>query len=169
MKTAITAVTAGVVGIVIGAGGWALLGPDDSPKADTAGHSSATTARPAAGPKKQHYTSAQAIADKMTAAGLVVTMVHEDTSDNYISDTGGKSYDLGISEKTGQQIGDSGINIFPNDKALTAWAGISQSMGGIAVTGDTWAVSLPSSSEDRAITNRMAPKIAKALGGTITR
>jgi len=120
-------------------------------------------------PAVHHYSSAQKIADTLEAHGLTVSMLHKSTEDTYISEVGGSSYDFTVSDKAGQPaVGDSGINLFPNTKALDAWTGISQGMGGIAVTGDTWAVSLPTTSTAvRADSKRLAPTVAKVLGGTV--
>ncbi|MER6534699.1 hypothetical protein ABT215_12990 [Streptomyces sp900105755] len=120
-------------------------------------------------PAVHHYGSAQKIADTLEAHGLTVSMLHKDTSSSYISDVGGTAYDFTVTDKTGQPAaGDSGINMFPNAKALTTWTGLSQSMGGVAVTGDTWAVSLPTGSKAaRADSKRLAPTVAKALGGEV--
>lgn len=164
MKTASTLIATGIVGAVISLAGC-------SSHASPASHGTPASPRPPANvsPAKTHYTTAQAIADKLKAAGISVTGLAKDTSGGYITQTGGQSYDAQISETPGQTIGSSGIDVFPNPKALTLWTGISQSLGGIAVVGDTWAVSLPSSSDDRTITNRLAPEVAKALGGKIER
>lgn len=166
MNKAATAVTVGLVGVVIGAGGWALVGPERGADTAAAPVSHAAPVKPSATPVKP--MSAQQIADKMTAAGLVVTMVDPSADPGYIGDVGGKAYDVGISEEAGQKVSDSGINMFPNPEALTTWVGISKGLGGVAVVGDTWAVSLPTNATgDRPITARMAPRIAKALGGTV--
>jgi hypothetical protein len=116
-----------------------------------------------------HYSSAQKIADTLETHGLTVSMLHKSSDDTYISEVGGTTYDFTVSDKAGQPaVGDSGINLFPNAKALDAWTGISQGMGGIAVTGDTWAVSLPTTSTAaRADSKRLAPKVAKVLGGSV--
>jgi hypothetical protein len=104
----------------------------------------------------------------MTAAGLVVTQPHPNTERDYVQGVGGKVFDVGISEKVGQKVGDAGIDVFPNHEALADWVGISKGLGGVAVVGDTWAVSLPTIGDgDRPITARMAPRIAGALGGTV--
>lgn len=58
--------------------------------------------------------------------------------------------------------------MFPNPEALAAWIPLSKSFGGVAVTGDTWAVSLPTSAEGaRDDSKRLAPKVADALDGTV--
>ncbi|MGQ4513694.1 hypothetical protein [Streptomyces sp. DW26H14] len=120
-------------------------------------------------PAAPHYSSIGAITAKIRAAGLATTTPHKSTDDTYITEVGGQDYELTISEKAGQDISGSGIYLFPNTEAVTAWTTVSKSMGGIAVVGDTWAVSLPSGSEYRPITDRMAPTIAKALGGAVAR
>lgn len=131
-----------------------------------------SNARPAASssaPAAPRYDNIGAVTSKIQAAGLAVTTPKKSTEDTYITQIGATDYELTISEKPGQQIGGSGIYLFPNDKAVTPWSAISQSMGGIAVVGDTWAVSLPTGGDDRVISTRMAPEIAKALGGKVVR
>lgn len=165
MRTTVTAALAGAIGIVIGAAGWALLGPDDTadskPQASSASHSTASA--------KPQYASAQAIADKLTSAGLTVSMLHKSSEDTYISEVGGTAYDFTVTDKAGKPAaGDSGINVFPNHEALASWTDLSKSMGGVAVTGDTWAVSLPTTTTAaRTDSKRLAPLVAKALHGTV--
>lgn len=120
-------------------------------------------------PAVRHYSSAQKIADALTKAGFTVSMLHKSTDGGYISQVGGTAYDFTVSDKAGQPAaGDSGINMFPNADALKTWTKLSKSFGGIAVTGDTWAVSLATgSSTARTNSKSLAPKIAKALGGTV--
>jgi hypothetical protein len=113
-----------------------------------------------------HYTSAQAIADKLTAAGFTVSMLHKSTG-NAITEAGGQSYDFTVTAKPGVAPGDSGINMFPNHEALVSWTALSKSFGGVAITGDTWAVSLATDGTARASSVAMAPRIATTLGGTV--
>ena len=114
-----------------------------------------------------HYTSAQAIADKLAAAGFTVSALHADTG-TAISSMGGTVYNLAISQKTEKAAPDSsGINMFPNHETLASWTATSKSFGGVAVTGDTWAVSLPSDGAARTASLTMAPRIATLLGGTV--
>lgn len=165
-KHAMTAV-AGVAGIAIGAGGWAVLGPA---KTHTVTRTVAASAAPAAGGRpaaRARYASAQAIADKLEASGFVVSMLHK--GDVTSPDMGMDArYDFDITEKTGPAPGDSGINMFRNHDAVTTWVGLSQSFGGIAVVGDTWAVSLATDNAASVkLSKQMAPRIAKVLGGTV--
>jgi hypothetical protein len=120
-------------------------------------------------PTVRHYRSAQQIADTLDANGLTVSMLHKSTEDTYISEVGGTTYDFTVTDKAGQPaVGDSGINMFPNAQALKAWTGISKGFGGVAVTGDKWAVSLPTATKAaRADSQRLAPMVAKALGGRV--
>lgn len=167
MRTTVTAALAGAVGIVIGAAGWALLGPEKT-AADAKPHATAAASHsPTA--SAHHYSSAQQIADALQAGGLTVSMLHKSTEDTYISEVGGTAYDFTVTDKAGRPaVGDSGINVFPNHEALASWAQISKSMGGVAVTGDTWAVSLPTTSKAaRADSRRLAPRIVKVLSGTV--
>jgi len=166
MRTTVTAALAGAVGIVIGAAGWALLGPEDTtadakPQATaTAPHSPTASAH--------HYSSAQQIADALQAHGLTVSMLHK-SEGTYISDVGGKAYDFTVTDKAGKPaVGDAGINMFPNREGMASWTEMSKGVGGIAVTGDTWAVSLPTTSTAaRVDSKRLAPRVAKVLGGTV--
>ncbi|MYR87118.1 hypothetical protein GTY41_19750 [Streptomyces sp. SID685] len=123
----------------------------------------APTQKPADG---HHYTSAQDIADALKAAGLTVSKLRKDTGDNYISQVGGSAYNFTVTDR-GQAPGTAGINMFPNPEALAAWIPLLKSFGGVAVTGGTWAVSLPTDGDARNDSKRLAPTIAKALGGTV--
>ena len=167
MRTTVTAALAGTIGIVVGAAGWALLGPektttDSKPQTAAAASRSATASA-------HRYTSAQQIADALQAGGLTVSMLHKSSEDTYISEVGGTAYDFTVTDKAGKPApGDAGINVFPNHEALASWTGISKSMGGVAVTGDTWAVSLPTTtSAARVDSKRLAPRVAKVLDGTV--
>lgn len=128
--------------------------------------SSSGNTKPAATPTVGHYNSAQAIADKLQGAGFTVSMLHKDDT-TVITEEGGSAYDFTVTEKPGRAPGDSGINLFPNHEALTAWTALSKSFGGVAVTGDTWAVSLATSGNARTSSLAMAPHIAQVLGGTV--
>lgn len=163
-----TAALAGAIGIVIGAAGWAVLGPEKTRTVE-AKPSTAVAASHRASTGGRHYSSAQQIADALQAGGLTVSMLHKSSEDTYISEVGGTAYDFTITDKAGKPApGDAGINMFPNHEALASWTGISKSMGGVAVTGDTWAVSLPTiSTAARADSKRLAPRMAKVLGGTV--
>ena len=167
MRTTVTAALAGAIGIVIGAAGWAVLGPEKTRTVD-AKPSTTVSASHSATASGHQYGSAQQIADALEKHGFTVSMLHK-SEGTYISDVGGKAYDFTVSDKAGQPAaGDSGINMFPNHEALTSWVELSKSMGGIAVTGDTWAVSLATSTDKaRADSKRLAPKMAKVLGGTV--
>ncbi|MEU9597219.1 hypothetical protein AB0E06_10445 [Streptomyces sp. NPDC048109] len=138
---------------------------DDSstPPAPTGSPAAATTNAPAAG----HYETAQDIADALKAAGLTVTQPKEDKSASYVTEVGGKSYTFTVTDQNGDG-GDTLINLFPNPEALAAWIPLSKQFGGVAVTNDTWAVSLPTKAEGaRDSSKRIAPAIAKALDGTV--
>ncbi|MFI2437421.1 hypothetical protein [Streptomyces sp. NPDC018693] len=114
----------------------------------------------------RHYDSAQDIADALTAAGLTVSKPQEKAEQNYVSQVGGAAYDFTVTDQS-QAPGEAFINMFPNAEALAAWIPLSKQFGGVAVTGDTWAVSLPTDGQARDDSKRLAPKIAEALGGTV--
>lgn len=165
MNKATVLITTAVIGAVVAIGG---CGNDHTAGGDKP-ISAVQPAPSSSAPAAPQYSNVSAITSKIRAAGLSTTAPHKSAEDTYITQVGGTDYEITISEKAGQEIGGSGIYFFPNDKAVAPWTAISQSLGGIAVVGGTWAVSLPSSSEDRAVTNRMAPEIAKALGGKVVR
>lgn len=167
MRTTATAALAGTIGIVVGAAGWAVLGPEKTKTVD-AKPSTTAAASHSASTGGHHYGSAQQIADALQSHGFTVSMLHK-SDGTYISEVGGTAYDFTVTDKTGKPApGDSGINMFPNREALASWTELSKSMGGIAVTGDTWAVSLPTTSTAaRTDSKRLAPKVAKALGGSV--
>ncbi|GAA1065216.1 hypothetical protein [Streptomyces asiaticus] len=168
MRATAAAALAGTIGIAAGAAGWALLGPEKTKTVDVKPSTSISTSQSATA-GSHRYDSAQQIADALQAGGLTVSMLHKTSEDTYISEVGGTAYDFTVTDKAGKPApGDSGINMFPNHEALTRWADISKSMGGIAVTGDTWAVSLPTTSAAaRTDSKHLAPLVAKALGGTV--
>lgn len=138
---------------------------DDSsaPPAPTGSPAAATTNAPDAG----RYETAQDIADALAEAGFKVTEPKEDKSASYITEVGGKSYTFTVTDQNGDG-GDTLINLFPNPEALAAWIPLSKQFGGVAVTNDTWAISLPTKAEGaRDSSKRIAPTIAKALDGTV--
>lgn len=120
-----------------------------------------------AGTGSEHFSSGQAIANALAAGGFAVTQLHP-IADNFITETGGKSWDFAVDEhgRSAGSDGDSGINFFPNAADLADWVKTSKQFNGIAVTGDVWAISLPST-DHRAASLRLAPEIAKVLGGTV--
>ena len=113
------------------------------------------------------YDSAQDIADALAAAGLKVSKPQEETGDSYITQVGGTPWNFTVTDQD-TAAGDAAINMFPNPEALAGWIPLSKQFGGVAVTGGTWAVSLPTRSETAlADSKRLAPKIAEALDGTV--
>ncbi|HEX4813356.1 MAG TPA: hypothetical protein VFV66_11450 [Nonomuraea sp.] len=130
----------------------------------------ATSSRPSA-PAARELDTAQGIVDALNDAGFTASTPKERTDGGYVSKVGGTSYGLTITDKAGQTApGETGINMFPNPEALQAWIPLSKSFGGVAVTGDTWAVSLPTKTKDaRADSLRIAPRVAEALDGTVQR
>jgi hypothetical protein len=82
----------------------------------------------------------------------------------YVEDVGGHSWDLKIGKGKGRS---DGINIFPNPEALGMRVELSKSFGGIAVTGDVWAVSLETDGGYRDASLELASKIAEALDGEV--
>lgn len=134
----------------------------DKPKTTTA--ASAPASNPA---DAGTYDSAQDIADALAAAGLKVSKPEEETGDSYITQVGGTPYNFTVTDQD-TAAGDAAINMFPNAAALAGWIPLSKQFGGVAVTGDTWAVSLPTRSETAlADSKRLAPKVAEALNGTV--
>ncbi|MCM8550053.1 hypothetical protein [Streptomyces sp. STCH 565 A] len=123
-----------------------------------------TTAAPAGA---RHYDSAQDIADALKAAGLKASKPQKDAEKSYITEVGGTSYTFTVTDEN-HDGGETLINMFPNPEALAAWVPLSKQFGGVAVTDDTWAVSLPTKAEGaRDSSKRIAPKIAAALDGTV--
>jgi hypothetical protein len=107
-----------------------------------------------------HYADAQAIAAALKASGYAVGPLKADTS-GYVAQVGGKAYQMSL------PAGPAGIDVFPNADALAVWVKLSRSLGGVAVTGDVWAVSLPTDGKARDASLTDAPAMAKALGGTV--
>jgi hypothetical protein len=106
------------------------------------------------------YSSAQEIVDVLDGRGIEVSKL-KSSEPSYIPDVGGQSWDLEIDRR------DADINIFPNPEGLAMWVEMSESLGGIAVTGDMWAVSLDSDPNYRQASLELASQVAKALGGTV--
>jgi uncharacterized protein YceK len=115
-----------------------------------------STSAPAA---TSSYSSAQEIVDALDGGGIEVSKL-KSAEPSYIPEVGGESWDLEIDRR------DADINIFPDPEALATWVEMSKSFGGIAVTGDIWAVSLESDA-DRQASLALAPQIAETLGGTV--
>jgi hypothetical protein len=115
-----------------------------------------STSAPAA---TSSYSSAQEIVDALDGRGIEVSKL-ESAEPSYIPEVGGESWDLEIDRR------DADINILPDPEALATWVEMSKSIGGIAVTGDIWAVNLESDA-DRQASLELASQVAKALGGTV--
>jgi hypothetical protein len=82
----------------------------------------------------------------------------------FVEEVGGTSWNITIGNDKNRS---DGINLFPNSETLATWVEISKSFGGIAVTGDAWAVSLSTDSKYRKSSMALAPKIAEVLGGSV--
>lgn len=149
----------------------ALLALTACSSADTKDSSSAATTSSSPAPAARRLDTAPNIAAALNDAGITASTPKERTEESYITKVGGTSYGLTITDKAGRTApGESGINLFPNAEALAAWVPLSKQFGGVAVTGDTWAVSLPTrSKEARADSLRLAPKVAEALDGAVQR
>lgn len=136
-------------------------------KSSTASAPAASTSASTSAAVAGHYASAQDIAAALAAAGLTVSKPEKETEKNYISEVGGTAYNFTVTDKA-KAAGTAGINMFPNAEALKAWIPLSKSFGGVAVSGDSWAVSLPTSGDGaRDDSKRLAPKVAEALDGTV--
>ena len=115
-----------------------------------------STSAPAA---TSSYSSAQEIVDALDGGGIEVSKL-KSAEPSYIPEVGGESWDVEIDRR------DADINIFPDPEALATWVEMSKSIGGIAVTGDIWAVNLESDA-DRQASLELASQVAKAVGGTV--
>jgi hypothetical protein len=137
---------------------------DDTSEAAAAPSSPPASAAPAG---DRHYETAQDIADALADAGFKVTKLQEETDQSYISEVGGTAYKFTVTDQS-QPAGQAGINMFPNPQALDGWVVLSKQFGGVAVTRDAWAITLPTRDEAAlADSKRIAPKIAEALDGTV--
>ncbi|MGV9987742.1 hypothetical protein [Streptomyces olivaceus] len=141
---------------------------DDNDQADPKPATSTPAAASAEAAANAHgYSNAQDIADALQAAGLKVSAPKEGTGSSYITEVGGTPYTFTVTDQN-QDGGEAFINMFPNAEALNGWVPLSKQFGGVAVTGDTWAVSLPTRAEGaRDSSKRIAPAIAEALDGTV--
>ncbi|MFC8002929.1 hypothetical protein ACFUCH_03675 [Streptomyces olivaceus] len=141
---------------------------DDNDQADPkpAASTPAATASAEAAADAHGYDSAQDIADALADAGLKVSTPKESTDAGYIGEVGGTAYNFTVTDGD-QAPGEAGINMFPNAETLAAWVPLSKQFGGVAVTGGTWAVSLPTDGAARDDSVRLAPAVAKALDGTV--
>ncbi|MBD3931942.1 hypothetical protein IF129_10280 [Streptomyces chumphonensis] len=151
MRRLITPAILGAALILTGCGSSDT--PDDKPDALT---------------QAADISSAQDIADALKDAGLTVSTPKEDTGDSYITDVGGTPHTFTVTDQDDPAPGNAYINLFPTPEALDAWVPLSKQFGGVAVTGDTWAVSLPTRDATAlAHSKRLAPKVAEALDGTV--
>jgi hypothetical protein len=104
--------------------------------------------------------TARDVINALEANGFDVRGAKQDTEENYITEVGGESWELDI-----EHGAEDAIHIFPNPESLQVWVPMSKSFGGIAVTGDTWAISLDS--DDRKKSLPLADRITDALEGTV--
>jgi hypothetical protein len=124
------------------------------------GCSSRSAPESTSAPAGSSYGSAQEIVDALQGGGIDVSRL-KSAEPGYIPEVGGESWDLEIDRR------DADVNFFPSPEALGMWVEMSKSVGGIAVTGDIWAVSLGSDADYRQASLELAPRIAEALGGTV--
>jgi hypothetical protein len=102
-------------------------------------------------------TTATAVIEDLRGHGFKVTSVKE--TDPALS--GAKeTYDTRLDGV------EAGVLVFASVEATQGWAETSDAFGGIAVVGDSWAISLDSDG-DRARSRALARKIAAAIGGTV--
>lgn len=92
-----------------------------------------------------------------------VGTVDEVTDSTALGELGGRSYDVTLDGVV------LGLNVFPNGEATATWIELSRSLGGVAVAGDVWAVSLPSSADERARSIELADELAATLDGVVER
>ena len=124
------------------------------------GCSSTSTPESAPAPVDSSYSSPQEIVDALQREGIDVSRL-KSAEPGSIPEVGGESWDLEIDRR------DADINIFPTSDALGIWVEMSKSIGGIAVTGDIWAVSLEPDADDPQASLELAPRVVEAIGGTV--
>lgn len=107
------------------------------------------------------YETGQDVASALTSAGIDVSSTTKVSDGGFVQQVGGESWTVDIEGNS------AFINVFPNKETLDNWLGMSKSFGGIAVVGDTWAVSLDTDDGARADSAKISPKVADALGGTV--
>lgn len=112
-------------------------------------------------PDVSTYDSPAAIVDALEDAGHQVTEVDQTPPPNFITEIGGEAWDLHIDQV------EAGINMFPDEESLDSWVELSKSFGGVAVVGDTWAVSLDSDPENLAASESLADDLAETLDGEV--
>jgi hypothetical protein len=125
---------------------------------DAGGPTTTTDPTPAVIPQTTRLgeTTPQAVIADLRAHGFTVTRVKEAD----VSLSGAKdNRDAFINGV------DCGILVFATPEGTQEWAELSDSLGGIAVVGDTWAISLDSSTPAKS--RPLARKIAAAVGGTV--
>jgi len=90
-----------------------------------------------------HFNSANDVAKALTQTNkFTVGGIAKDSDQGLLSGMGGVAYSLPITQGADTEI--VGVNVFGKHSDLVAWAKLSQSLGGIAVVGDNWAISLQS-------------------------
>jgi hypothetical protein len=107
--------------------------------------------------------TAEIILHTLDAQGITASALRRPEIESAVVDLGGAEWNVDIGR---DGFGD-GINLFPNPRALETWVGWSQGFGGIAVVGDTWALSLESDQPGRATSEDIAPVIARTLGAEV--
>jgi hypothetical protein len=126
---------------------------------DTAGPVTTQDPTPAVVPQttRAGETTALAVIEDLRRHGFTVTRVKE--ADASLS---------GAKDNRDAHINgvDCGVLVFADVEGTQSWAELSDSLGGIAVVGDTWAISLDSSA-GRAKMRPLARRIAAAIGGTV--
>jgi|SRR5882757_1967059 len=90
-----------------------------------------------------HFNSANDVARALAQTGkFTVGGINKDSDQGLLSGMGGVAYLLPITQGADTEV--VGVNMFDKHSDLVAWTKLSQSLGGIAVVGDNWAISLQS-------------------------
>ncbi|MQY10972.1 hypothetical protein SRB5_10860 [Streptomyces sp. RB5] len=137
-------------------------GGDDEATATPSATAAESTPSAAALPSSKE---AQDIADTLTAAGLKVSEPKVRNKESVLTDA--SIFTVTVTDQDTPASGETLINIFPDSEALDDWIDLTKSLGGISVTGDDWAISLPTAGKARDDSKRLAPRIAEALNGTV--
>ncbi|WP_186626566.1 hypothetical protein [Rhodococcus sp. BP22] len=139
----------------------AACGNDDDAKVETNSNSSSSEARQVETTAKP-VSKSDSVVQRFTTALDDLDIEHAEPVREEVGLSGASMrFDMPVNSY------DAGINIFPDEEALTTWQEASDSLGGIHVAlPDEYAVLTLNSSEGIADSAKIAPMIAEAVGGT---
>lgn len=123
-----------------------------------------------------HYPSAAAVMRGLASGDKTITVggMAKESDQGALPGMGGVAYRIPLTWKnTTYPVG---VNMFDSHADLTQWNKLSQNLGGVAVVGDNWAISLPTYDPQTMMTDnwpaksmKLAPVLAKDLGAAVSK